>query len=58
MDIYGTGGTILADMKGLLLNLTGLKRLELIDLELEELDGRIGPILTIEKNRSIFIMKL
>jgi hypothetical protein len=26
-------------MKGLLLNLTGLKRLELLDLELEELDG-------------------
>ena len=39
VDIYGTGGTILAEMKGLLLNLTGLKRLELIDLELEELDG-------------------
>ncbi len=50
VDIYGTGGTILADMKGLLLNLTGLKRLELIDLELEELDGRIEPILTKEKN--------
>lgn len=39
VDIYGTGGTILADMKGLLMSLPGLKRLELIDLELEELDG-------------------
>ena len=40
VDIYGTGGTILADMKGLLLNLTGLKRLELTDLELDQNDGK------------------
>ncbi len=46
VDIYGTGGSILADMKGLLLNLTGLKRLELLDLELEEMDGNPNPNLT------------
>jgi len=39
VDIYGTGGSILEEMKKLLMNLTRLKRLELIDLELENIDG-------------------
>ena len=34
VDIYGTGGMILQDMKNLLAFLPGLKRLALIDLEL------------------------
>ena len=41
VDIYGTGGMILEDMKGLLVHLPGLKRLELIDLELDGIDGEI-----------------
>ena len=39
VDIYGTGGMILQDMKNLLAFLPGLKRLELIDLELDGYDG-------------------
>ena len=39
VDIYGTGGMILQDMKNLLAFLPGLKRLELVDLELDGFDG-------------------
>ena len=39
VDIYGTGGMILQDMKNLLAYLPGLKRLELCDLELDGFDG-------------------
>jgi hypothetical protein len=39
VDIYGTGGMILQDMKDLLYLLPGIKRLELIDLELDGNDG-------------------
>ena len=41
VDIYGTGGMILQDMKNLLAFLPGLKRLALIDLELDGFDGMI-----------------
>ena len=40
VDIYGTGGMILQDMKNLLSFLPGLKRLELVDLELDGTDGK------------------
>ena len=40
VDIYGTGGMILQDMKDLLVFLPGLKRLELTDLELDTVDGK------------------
>ena len=39
IDIYGTGGMILQYMKNLLAFLPGLKRLELVDLELDGIDG-------------------
>ena len=39
VDIYGTGGLILEDMKMLLEKLPGLKRLELRDLELDGHDA-------------------
>ena len=39
IDIYGTGGMILQDMKNLLAFLPGLKRLDLVDLELDGFDG-------------------
>ena len=39
VDIYGTGGMILQDMKDLLVFLPGLKRLDLTDLELDSVDG-------------------
>ena len=41
VDIYGTGGMILQGMKDLLAFLPGLKRLALIDLELDGFDGMI-----------------
>ena len=40
IDIYGTGGMILQDMKNLLAFLPGLKRLDLVDLELDGFDGK------------------
>eukprot|EP00095_Tigriopus_kingsejongensis_P000406 maker-scaffold19_size710362-snap-gene-4.16 protein:Tk00406 transcript:maker-scaffold19_size710362-snap-gene-4.16-mRNA-1 annotation:"hypothetical protein L798_10119" len=39
VDIYGTGGMILQDMKALLNFFPGLKKLELIDLELDGVDA-------------------
>lgn len=39
IDIYGTGGTILQGLKELLNNLPGLKRVELIDLQLIGVDA-------------------
>jgi hypothetical protein len=39
IDIYGTGGMILQNMKNLLECLPGLERLELIDLQLDGNDG-------------------
>uniref|UniRef100_A0A0K2T9A3 F-box domain-containing protein n=1 Tax=Lepeophtheirus salmonis TaxID=72036 RepID=A0A0K2T9A3_LEPSM len=39
IDIYGTGGTILQDMKDLLNYLPGIKKLELKDLELDTFDA-------------------
>ena len=39
IDIYGTGGAILEDMKKLLYKLPGLRRLELHDLELDGHDA-------------------
>ncbi|TRY74482.1 hypothetical protein TCAL_01322 [Tigriopus californicus] len=38
-DIYGTGGMILQDMKSLLRHFPGLKKLELIDLQLDGVDA-------------------
>ena len=40
VDIYGTGGMVLQDMKDLLAHLPGIKRLELIDLQLDGQDGK------------------
>ena len=51
IDIYGTGGTILQDMKNLLVFLPGLKRLELVDLELDGFDGNV--ILQLVRNNGI-----
>lgn len=39
MDIYGTGGSILSNLKLLLVRLPGLKRVELGDLQLDIADG-------------------
>lgn len=39
VDIYGTGGMILQEMKDLLVHMPGIRRLELIDLELDGFDG-------------------
>eukprot|EP00092_Neocalanus_flemingeri_P001028 GFUD01001097.1.p1 GENE.GFUD01001097.1~~GFUD01001097.1.p1 ORF type:complete len:570 (-),score=89.29 GFUD01001097.1:101-1810(-) len=39
VEIYGTGGMILQNMKDLLTCLPGLERLELVDLQLDGLDG-------------------
>jgi len=39
VEIFGTGGMILQNMKNLLLCLQGLERLELVDLQLDGLDG-------------------
>jgi len=39
VEIYGTGGMILQNMKNLLLHLPGLERLELVDLQLDGNDG-------------------
>jgi hypothetical protein len=40
IDIYGTGGSLLEDLKRVLSNLTGLKQFELKNLELDEIDGQ------------------
>jgi hypothetical protein len=40
IDIYGTGGMILQNMKNLLECLPGLERLELVDLQLVGNDGK------------------
>ena len=40
VDIFGTGGSILDGMKSLLMKLPGLKKVELIDLQLDVVDGR------------------
>ena len=40
IDIYGTGGAILAGMKHLMNRLPGLKRVELVDLQLDSIDGK------------------
>ena len=40
IDIYGTGGAILEGMKHLMHKLPGLRRVELIDLQLDSLDGK------------------
>ena len=39
IDIYGTGGAILEGMKHLMHKLPGLRRVELIDLQLDSVDG-------------------
>ena len=39
IDIYGTGGSLLEDLKRVLTNLTGLKQFELKNLELDDVDG-------------------
>ena len=39
VDIFGTGGTILEGMKSLLMKLPGLKKVELVDLQLDIVDG-------------------
>ena len=39
VEIFGTGGMILQNMKNLLQCLPGLERLELVDLQLDGLDG-------------------
>ena len=39
VEIYGTGGMILQNMKNLLQCLPGLERLELVDLQLDGTDG-------------------
>ena len=39
VQIYGTGGMILQNMKNLLQCLPGLERLELVDLQLDGMDG-------------------
>jgi hypothetical protein len=39
VEIYGTGGMILQNMKNLLQCLPGLERLELVDLQLDGMDG-------------------
>ena len=39
VDIFGTGGSILDGMKSLLMKLPGLKKVELIDLQLDVVDG-------------------
>ena len=43
MDIYGTGGMILQEMKDLLVHMPGIRRLELIDLELDGFDVKSKP---------------
>ena len=40
VEIYGTGGMILQNMKNLLNCLPGLERLELMDLQLDGDDGK------------------
>ena len=39
VEIFGTGGMILQNMKNLLYNLPGLETLELVDLQLDGHDG-------------------
>ena len=39
VEIFGTGGMILQNMKDLLYNLPGLETLELVDLQLDGHDG-------------------
>ena len=39
-EICGTGGSLLEDLKNVLLNLTGLEQFELKDLQLDDLDGK------------------
>ena len=41
VEIFGTGGMILQNMKDLLYNLPGLETLELVDLQLDGHDGMI-----------------
>ena len=40
MDLYGTGGTVLQNQKQLLEKLTGLRSVELMDLQLDRIDGK------------------
>ena len=40
IEIFGTGGSILQNMKNLLQCLPGLERLELVDLQLDGNDGQ------------------
>ena len=39
-EICGTGGSLLEDLKNVLLNLTGLEQFELKDLQLDDIDGK------------------
>ena len=39
IDIHGTGGLLLEDLKRVLANLTGLKQFELKNFELDVIDG-------------------
>ena len=41
VEIFGTGGMILQNMKNLLYNLPGLEKLELVDLQLDGNDGEL-----------------
>ena len=53
VDIYGTGGTILQGMKSLLMKLPGLKKVELVDLQLDVVDGIIPKL----NSPFIFLLK-
>ena len=40
MDLYGTGGSVLQNQKQMLTKFTGLRRVELMDLQLDVVDGK------------------
>ena len=49
-EICGTGGSLLEDLKNVLLNLTGLEQFELKDLQLDDIDGNVHKL-----NLNIFV---
>ena len=54
VEIFGTGGMILQNMKNLLYNLPGLETLELVDLQLDGHDGYMFITLSIHFNAFIY----
>ena len=52
VDLYGTGGSVLQRQKEMLEKFTGLRRVELVDLQLDHVDGK--SFLKVNKGRIMY----